>query len=490
MSKGTVAALPMPFGIGLIAGGITVTLSAFVGLVGDPERFQSARILETGLGLASIIIGLSVYRKQSKDVRITRAAAMSMFVVGWASFTAVAIAAFVLSGEMGSTLDAVFEAVSASTTTGFTTVEDPQQLSYALRFLRAAMPWTTGLGVLLVSMGVLPAAISGAELLPVRRLRGRAQIASTGWVALRNVLGLYAVLTVVLIVSFALAGMQLFDALTYALSTASTGGLANHAESIGYFDSAAIEWIAALGMAAAGGNLLVVWWAIKGRVDSVLRSSETRLYVALLIGGFLAVRFGSSALSSSDSAVAITSMLSTTGLRSANWVAEGNFVQATLLVAAGIGAMSGSVGSGFRQARVVRIALEVRRSLENLLAPNRTNVVRMDGVAVEEGSLQLTYGYMWMHAFALAGFSVVLFVPEFDIVAAWSFSLGLISNVGVLVDGEQVVQHVSLSGWTEVVASFAMLLGRLSIYPVLLTIGGLFRWVGRLRPHRALGVPV
>ena len=97
MSKGTVAALPMPFGIGLIGGGITVTLSAFVGLVGDPERFQSARILETGLGLASIIIGLSVYRMQSKDVRITRAAAMSMFVVGWASFTAVAIAAFVLS---------------------------------------------------------------------------------------------------------------------------------------------------------------------------------------------------------------------------------------------------------------------------------------------------------------------------------------------------------------------------------------------------------
>ena len=257
-SKGTVEVLPMPFGIGLFAGGVIVTSSAFVGLIADGEEFATARSLETVLGLAAILAGLALYRAQHRDLRITRAGAMAMFVVGWVAFNSVAVAAFVLSGELGSTLDAIFEAVSASTTTGFTTVEDPAQLSFALRFLRAAMPWATGLGVLMVSMGVLPAAIAGAELLPERPLRGRAKIVTTSWVALRNILGLYGLLTAALVIGFAIAGMQGFDALTYALSTASTGGMSNHADSLGHFDSDAIEWIASLGMAAAGGNLLVV----------------------------------------------------------------------------------------------------------------------------------------------------------------------------------------------------------------------------------------
>ena len=487
LTKGTARMLPMPFGVGLVAGGITVTLAAVVGVLGDDDSFVSARIFETALGLASIIVGLSIIRLQPKDVRITRVGAMSMFVAGWVAFTGVAIASFLVSGELGSLPNVIFEAVSASTTTGFTTVEDPQRLSFALRFLRAAMPWVTGFGVLLVAMGVLPAAIAGAELLPERPLRGRSKIASTSLVAFRNTLSLYTLLTLALFIGFAAAGMRLFDALTYALSTASTGGMANHADSLAYFDSAAIEWIAAVGMAAAGGNLLVVWWAVKGRFDSVWKSTELRLYVSLLVIGFTAVRFGGSGLSSSDSAVAITSMLSTTGLRSANWAAGSEFARSVLLVAAGIGAMSGSVGSGFRQARVARIALEVRRSLQNLLSPTRTSVIRVDGVAVDERSLQLTYGYLWMHAFTLASLSVLLFAPGFDLVATLSFAIGLVSNVGVVVTGDQLSQHVELSTWTSIVASLAMLLGRLSIYPVLLTIAGLFRWFARFKPHRAIG---
>lgn len=478
----------MPFGIGLIAGGITVTLSSVVGLLLDDDSFAFVRLLETALGLASIVIGISLCKLQRKDLRVTRAAAMSMFVAGWVAFNTVVIAAFSLSGELGSLSDVVFEAVSASTTTGYTTVADPQQLSHALRFLRAAMPWATGLGVLLVGLGVLPAAIAGAELLPERQLRGRNKIVATSWLALRNILGLYALLTVSLIVGFRVAGMGPFDSLTYALSTASTGGMANHSDSLGHFDSQAIEWVAAAGMAAAGGNLLVVWWALKGRFDSVVKSTELRLYVSMIVGGFLAVRFaGGSNLSASDAAVAVTSMLSTTGLRSANWAATSDFAQAALFVGAGIGAMSGSVGSGFRQARVARVALEVRRSLQNLLSPSRSSVVRMDGVAVEERSLELTYGYLWMHALTLAGLSVVIFAPGLDLIGTLSFTLGLLSNVGVLVDDGQLIQHVELSGWTKLVACFAMLLGRLSIYPVLLTMTGFVRWLGRFKPRRSIG---
>ncbi len=484
--SGTTEVLPLPFGIGLGVGGICVTMSAAVGLLGDGDNFGEARVAELILGFTTILIGFAVSRAQG-DRPITRAAAMSMFVISWVAMNLVAIAAFWLSGELASPLDAVFEAVSSSTTTGFTTVAEPESLSYSLRFLRVIMPWATGLGVLLVSMGVLPAAVAGAELLPERRIRGQRKLVTSFGIAVRNILGLYLVLTLSLATGYLLAGMNVFDGITYALSTASTGGMANHADSIGHFDSAAIEWIASAGMVAAGGNLLVVWWAIRGRIDSVWRSTELRLYASLLAIGFCVVFF-SSDLSASDSAVAISSALSTTGLRSANWAESSAFVHAMILVAGGVGAMSGSVGSGFRQARVARIALEVRRSLEQLLSPHRESIIRIDGVAVKEKSLALTYGYLWMHAFTLAAVAVLLYSRDLDIIATLSFALNSVSNVGYYVDGSELRSHVDQSGWTQLVAAMGMLLGRLSIYPVLLTISGVGRWLSRLRPRRSIGV--
>ena len=111
----------------------------------------------------------------------------------------------------------------------------------------------------------------------------------------------------------------------------------------------------------------------------------------------------------------------------------------------------------------------------------------MDGVAVKESSLERTYGHLWMHAFTLAGVALLLYANELDIVGTLSFSVGLVSNVGVLVNGDQLQSHVALSGWTESIASFGMLLGRLSIYPVLLTIAGVGRCVSRLRPGQSIG---
>lgn len=484
--SGTTRVLPLPFGVGLVVGGSCVMVSAIVGLIADSDVYASERLAELVLGIASIIIGLAVTRLQAQ-AKISPAAAMSMFVAGWTAMTAVAIAAFWLSGELDTPLDALFEAVSASTTTGYTTVAAPEDLSRSLLFLRSSMPWAMGLGVLLFGMGVLPVAVAGAELLPQRQLRGQQQLVTTTAKAIRNILGLYLFLTISLAVGYLLAGMDLFDGVTYALSTASTGGMANHAASIGHFDSQTIEWIATAGMVAAGGNLIVVWWAFRGKFQPVWRSTELRLYASLLLLGFLVVRFGGSDLGSSDSAVAVSSMLSTTGFRSTNWAQGTELTRAVLIVAGGIGAMSGSVGSGVRLARVARVALEVRRSLQQLLNPHRVGIIRVDGVAVKEDALLLTYGYLWMHALTLAGVAVLVYPKDLDFIATCSFAVGLVSNIGVLVNGDQLQSHVALSGWTEGIASFGMLLGRLSIYPVLLTVAGIGRWLSRHRPARAVG---
>jgi len=285
-------------------------------------------------------------------------------------------------------------------------------------------------------------------------------------------------------VGYAIFGMSPFDSLSYALSTASTGGMANHADSLGSFDSNGIEAVATAGMMAAGANLAIVWWAFNGAWGSVWRSTELRLYASLLLLGVGGVWVGSDGLGLLDSAFAVTSMSSTTGLRSADWAATGAFPTMLLLAAAGIGAMSGSVGSGFRLARTARIALEVRRGLRRLVKPSRVGVIRIDGRAVTEDSLARTYGYLWMHAFTLAAIAILINTTRLDVVGTLTITLSMVSNVGVYVQDGSIQSVVDLGGWSELIGSVAMLLGRLSIYPVLITAAGAWRFFTRFHLRR------
>ena len=483
--SGTAHVLPMPTGVGAALGGGTIVVSAIIGAIAD-QADDAARLLgQLVIGLAGVGIGIALIRLQRARGHVTAAMAMAMIVSGWLGLTVLAFFGLWASGHMESVGDAAFEAVSATTTSGFTTILTPEDLPHYVRLQRVLFQWAAGLGVLTVAMGVLPVAVAGAELTTVRPLRGRQDLVTSARSGLGKILGLYLLLTVSLMAGYALFGMPVFDSISYALSTASTGGMANHADSIGAFDSAGIELVATAGMMAAGGNLAIVWWAFNGAWGSVWRSTELRLYASLLGLGVIGVWIGSSGLSLLDSAFAIASMSSTTGLRSADWAATGAFPSMVLLAAAGIGAMSGSVGSGFRLARTARVALEVRRGLRRLLKPRRVGVIRIDGRAVDEESLARTYGYLWMHLFTLAAIAISINTTRLDVVGTLTITLSMVSNVGVYVQDGSIRSVVDLGGWSELIGGIAMMLGRLSVYPVLITVAGVWRFLARIdRPRR------
>ncbi|NNC80865.1 MAG: TrkH family potassium uptake protein, partial [Acidimicrobiales bacterium] len=338
-------------------------------------------------------------------------------------------------------------------------------------------------------LGVLPVAIAGAELVPHSPLEASRRLVRGLWSGTRRIFGLYLLLSSSLMIGFLLAGLSVFDAVSYAMSVSSTGGFANHADSIGHFDDQAVTTVATVGMFAAGGNLAVVWWAFRGAYVSVWKSTELRLYVCLSFIGFVIVWASSGDLGVIESAFAVASVVSTTGLRSANWAGTNDLVVTILIVGAGIGAMSASVGSGFRMARVARIAIELRRSLRRLLYPHRVEVIRMDGVAIDEESLERTITFLWMHTLALGATALFLNATNYDLLGTLTMAIGLMSNVGLVVDGSELSNVVDLSDMSRAVAAFFMVLGRLSIYPVLLTIGGIGRWFRRARPARLVEGP-
>lgn len=161
---GTATTIPLPFGIGLLLGGSVSILAACVGFIEDSTG-SGPQWGALGVGLFAIALGWAFTRFRFRG-RILPATAMSMLVATWLGLSVVGLLAFIVSGEFGGAGDALFETVSATTTTGFTTVNDPQLLPPTVRMLRVGLQWATGLGVLAAGMGLLPAAVSGVELTP------------------------------------------------------------------------------------------------------------------------------------------------------------------------------------------------------------------------------------------------------------------------------------------------------------------------------------
>lgn len=106
----------------------------------------------------------------------------------------------------------------------------------------------------------------------------------------------------------------------------------------------------------------------------------------------------------------------------------------------------------------------------------------MDGRAVSEDSLTRTHGYLWMHLFTLAAIAILLNPSNLDVMGALSITLAMVSNVGVYVDADSIESYVDLRGFSELIGALAMVLGRLSIYPVLITVAGFWRWLVRETP--------
>ncbi|NNC80608.1 MAG: hypothetical protein HKN94_10695, partial [Acidimicrobiales bacterium] len=186
---GTVHQLPTPFGVGLGLGGAAVLASGLVGVVADGSGYYGEMASLAVVGASAMLGGRLLNRLQQRG-RVTRAIGMAMLVAGWVAITLVSLTAFFISGEFAGVSDAVFEAVSATTTTGFTTAEAPENLTYGIRFLRVALQWTTGAGVLMAGLGVLPVAIAGAELVPHSPLEASRRLVRGLWSGTRRIFGL------------------------------------------------------------------------------------------------------------------------------------------------------------------------------------------------------------------------------------------------------------------------------------------------------------
>lgn len=384
---------------------------------------------------------------------------------------------FFISGAIPSFMNSFFETVSGFTTTGATILTDIESLPLATLFWRNMTHWIGGMGVLVLTLAVIPSfggkgihllnaettGFGGAKFVP--SLRKTALI----------LYGIYTTLTLILVACLLLSGMNLYDSFLHAMSTAGTGGFSNQNISIGAYNNPAIEVIITVFMYLFGINFAIYFVVLTKGVVQAFKSEEFRLYTIIMGGAMLLIAinlmkmYGGNFLTALRfSSFQTASIMSTTGFSSTDFNLWPTFSKAILLMIMVIGSCASSTAGGIKVIRVLIMFKAARVEFKKSTHPNIVKSVSVDNHAIDNSVLQNIWVFFLLFITIIIGATILISLDNFDFTSSFTAVLATISNTG---PGLELVgplgNYAEFSTFSKIVFSFCMLIGRLEILPVL-----------------------
>ncbi|MFK8018991.1 MAG: TrkH family potassium uptake protein [Pseudomonadales bacterium] len=406
--------------------------------------------------------------------------AMFWFVLGLFG----ALPLFLSESPSISVTDAVFESISGLTTTGATVLTGLDSMPKAILFYRQQLQWLGGIGIIVIAVAILPMlGIGGMQLYraetpgPIKDSKLTPRITSTAkWLFL-----IYVLMTVGCALSYWLAGMTAFDAIAHGFSTVSIGGFSTHDLSLGYFDSPAILIIAMFYMVFAGINFALHFYAWRRVTLNVyFTDPELKFYLTILaIGAFVVVlTLGlRDTMSWSDAALhgtfQVVSIATTTGFASANFSAWPAFVPFLLIAMAFIGACAGSTGGGMKVIRALLMLKQGLREIKQLVHPHALIPIKLGHRPVAERVMSAIWGFIAVYIVTFIFLTLVLMGMGLDFVSAYAAAAASLNNLGPGL-GQVATHYGDISNPAKWLLCFAMLLGRLEIFTLLVLFSPLF----------------
>ncbi len=410
--------------------------------------------------------------------------------LAWIVMSAVGAVPFVISGEIPNFIDAFFEVVSGFTTTGSSILRDVEAMSQGLLFWRSLTHWVGGMGVLVLVMAILPSD-SGRSIHIMRAempgpIIGKLvpKVRSTAKVLYL----IYIAITFIEVIFLLFGGMNLFESLVHTFGTAGTGGFGIKADSLGSY-SPYCQWVITVFMLIFGINFNLYYLILVGKIKTVLKSDELWIYVTIVLGTVTLIAFNifntvSGITNASDairhSAFQVAAIITTTGYSTVNFDMWPAFSKMIIFLLMFVGGCAGSTAGGLKLSRVIILFKHAKANLKQVLHSRSTQSVRFEGKPLERATVQSVTSYFSVYMLCLAA---ILFLISFDNFSAISgadapFSaiethitaaVTCFNNVG---PGFAAVgpslSFADYSGFSKLILSFAMLLGRLEIYPILL----------------------
>jgi trk system potassium uptake protein len=429
-----------------------------------------------GAGGISLLLVFLTSRSQNKTMSVRDG---FLFVTSsWIVASFVGALPFFLSGAIPSYTDAFFETISGFSTTGASILTNIEALPKSMLFWRSLTHWLGGMGIVVLTVAILPLlGIGGMQLIKaeapgptVDKLTPR--IASTA----KILWGIYILFTFVETLLLLLGGMGLFDAITHTFGTLATGGFSTRNTSVAAFTSPYIHWVITIFMVLAGVNFSLHYRLLSGKVGFVLRDSEFKAYILIFLISTLAITlinlgsvYSSFWESLRFSSFQSASILTTTGYATADYEKWPYLAQVFLFLLMFIGGSSGSTGGGIKVIRLVTLMKQGINEMKFLLYPRGIFILRISGNVVRKNIVYAISGFFFLYIVMLLFITMIVTSAGEDILTSFSTALATVGNIGPGFGNVGPTENYShFPPYVKWWLSFAMLVGRLELYTVLI----------------------
>lgn len=428
----------------------------------------------------SLFIGMVLFFSFSKQDEFVRKREGYLIVaLSWIFMTGFGMLPFLLSKEIVSVSDAIFETMSGLTTTGASILTDIEVMPKGLLFWRSMTQWIGGLGIIVLTVAIFPLlGIGGIELFVAESPgptsdKVHPRISETA----KRLWYVYVGLTLLASLLYWAGGMTLYDAVNHGLTTMATGGFSTKNASMAYYDAYPfIQYTAVVFMFLAGTNFTLIYFGLIGKFHRILKSDEFKSY-ALAVGMLTLILF-IPIVSQSDNGwefsfrkaiFQVVSLITTTGFVSDDYTQYGQGVTFICFMLLFLGASAGSTAGGIKFVRHATFLKNTWLEFKRIVHPRAIVPLIINGERVTGRIINNIMNFLLIYLITFVGGSLVISLMGYDFATSLGAVATCLGNVGPAIGDVGPVDNFSFfSPEAKLMLSFLMLLGRLELFTILI----------------------
>ncbi len=435
-------------------------------------------------GFGSMLLGALVWllTRDSSRTELRKRDGYLIVTLGWLVMSAIGALPYVVSGAIPSYTDAFFETISGFTTTGATILgQEIEALPKGLHFWRAMTHWIGGMGIIVLTIAILPLLGIGGMQLYAAEVPGPTPDKLTPRIkeTAKRLWIIYVALTFLEAILLIFGGMNFFEALCHAMSTLSTGGFSTRQGSMGDFN-AYHQYVVTLFMFLAGTNFALTYAALRGKPIRLWQNEEFRVYLYLTVGLILIVTGivwfqtdGGLEQSFREASFQVLAIITTTGFGTADYTQWGAFATILFFFLMFSGASAGSTSGGIKVIRILVVTKNSLLELKRQLYPKAILPVRFNGKAIQGDVVsKILVFFLFFVLWFFIG-TLVMAALGLDVASAMGATIATLGNIGPgigSVGPGDPQNFAAIQDGGKWFLSFLMLLGRLELFTVMLVI--------------------
>jgi trk system potassium uptake protein TrkH len=444
------------------------------------EADSDVFLFSTIVTLLAGVIGLLIGRRA--ESRMGEREGYLIVAMVWVVFSTFGLLPYYLSGQVPSFTDAWFESMSGFTTTGATIIPDLEVITHGLLFWRSLTQWIGGMGIIVLSIAILPIfglngmQLYAAEVSGLTYEKVSPRIADTA----KMMWSIYVLLTITEVAALWLCGMDVFDAVCHSFSTIATGGFSTHNNSLEYYDSAAIHYTVTFFMFISGINFVLLIYLLRGKARNFFQDEELRWYsvavlvfaVMLTVGLYIA-RPGWTGVQMErafrDSIFTVISSMTSTGYTISDYMYWPVVAWVVIFFLMLTGACAGSTAGGIKWVRLAIIMKNGVAEFQRRIHPNAIIPVKLNEKNVPQQTINNIMAFLIFYIFIIVVTVIIFSATGVNFDESIGAAVSAIGNVGISIGqfgpAGTYAEFPVVAKW---VMSFVMLIGRLEIFTVLL----------------------